>query len=175
MSTKRPHTFTTIAELPDPEIIHPEEILQLFENKDIDLICVLGPTASGKTRYAVGLAHALNELRAVRVNAGATNCDSGDKPAGAEILSGDSRQVYRGMDLGTGKDLDEYGDIPYHLIDIVDAGTKFDLYQYQKAFEKHTRTFATEVAYLYYAEDQDFTLRQLLADTPFPTFRRHRN
>ncbi|MDD6149252.1 MAG: tRNA (adenosine(37)-N6)-dimethylallyltransferase MiaA [Bacteroides sp.] len=136
MSTKRPHTFTTIAELPDPEIIRPEEILQQFENKDIDLICVLGPTASGKTRYAVGLAHALNELRAVRVNAGATNCDSGVKPAGAEILSGDSRQVYRGMDLGTGKDLDEYGDIPYHLIDIVDAGTKFDLYQYQKAFEK---------------------------------------
>ena len=61
MSTKRPHTFTTIAELPDPEIIRPEEILQQFENKDIDLICVLGPTASGKTRYAVGLAHALNE------------------------------------------------------------------------------------------------------------------
>ena len=82
MSTKRPHTFTTIAELPDPEIIRPEEILQQFENKDIDLICVLGPTASGKTRYAVGLAHALNELRAVRVNAGATNCDSGSSRQG---------------------------------------------------------------------------------------------
>lgn len=118
-----------IADLPDPETIHPEEILQSFENKDIDLICVLGPTASGKTRYAVALARELNRLRGVNANEGSVN-------AGAEILSGDSRQVYRGMDIGTGKDLSEYEEIPYHLIDIVDAGTKFDLYQYQKAFEK---------------------------------------
>ena len=68
---------------------------------DYDMICVLGPTATGKTRYAVDLARRL----------------------GGEILSADSRQVYRGMDIGTGKDLDEYGDVPYHLIDIVDAGT----------------------------------------------------
>lgn len=118
-----------IADLPDPETIHPEEILQSFENKDIDLICVLGPTASGKTRYAVALARELNRLRGVNASEGSVN-------AGAEILSGDSRQVYRGMDIGTGKDLSEYEEIPYHLIDIVDAGTKFDLYQYQKAFEK---------------------------------------
>lgn len=81
---------------------------------EYDLICVLGPTASGKTKYAVRLA----------------------KEIGGEILSGDSRQVYRGMDIGTGKDLADYGDVPYHLIDIVDAGTKYNIYQYQHDFEK---------------------------------------
>lgn len=129
MPIKNPYSNTMIADLPDPETIRPEEILQSFENKDIDLICVLGPTASGKTRYAVALARELNRLRWVNASEGSVN-------AGAEILSGDSRQVYRGMDIGTGKDLSEYEEIPYHLIDIVDAGTKFDLYQYQKAFEK---------------------------------------
>lgn len=129
MPIKNPYSNTMIADLPDPETIRPEEILQSFENKDIDLICVLGPTASGKTRYAVALARELNRLRGVNASGGSVN-------AGAEILSGDSRQVYRGMDIGTGKDLSEYEEIPYHLIDIVDAGTKFDLYQYQKAFEK---------------------------------------
>lgn len=129
MPIKNPYSNTMIADLPDPETISPEEILQNFENKDIDLICVLGPTASGKTRYAVALARELNRLRGVNASEGPVN-------AGAEILSGDSRQVYRGMDIGTGKDLSEYEEIPYHLIDIVDAGTKFDLYQYQKAFEK---------------------------------------
>ena len=78
-----------------------------------DLLCILGPTASGKTRYAVQLARELD----------------------GEILSGDSRQVYRGMDIGTGKDLAEYGDIPYHLIDIVDAGEKYNIFQYQHDFE----------------------------------------
>lgn len=129
MPIKNPYSNTMIADLPDPETIRPEEILQSFENKDIDLICVLGPTASGKTRYAVALARELNRLRGVNASEGSVN-------AGAEILSGDSRQVYRGMDIGTGKDLSEYEEIPYHLIDIVDAGTKFDLYLYQKAFEK---------------------------------------
>lgn len=129
MPIKNPYSNTMIADLPDPETIRPEELLQSFENKDIDLICVLGPTASGKTRYAVALARELNKLRGVNASEGSVN-------AGAEILSGDSRQVYRGMDIGTGKDLSEYEEIPYHLIDIVDAGTKFDLYQYQKAFEK---------------------------------------
>lgn len=81
---------------------------------EYDLICVLGPTASGKTRYAVNLA----------------------KEIGGEILSGDSRQVYRGMDIGTGKDLADYGDVPYHLIDIADAGSKYNIYQYQHDFEK---------------------------------------
>ena len=78
-----------------------------------DLVCVLGPTASGKTRYAVELA----------------------RRCGGEILSGDSRQVYRGMDIGTGKDLAEYGEVPYHLIDIAEAGEKYNIYRYQRDFE----------------------------------------
>ena len=124
MPTKNPYSNTMIADLPEPETVRAEELLELIDHKSIDLICVLGPTASGKTKYAVSLARELNRLRG---------------SASAEILSGDSRQVYRGMDIGTGKDLGEYGEIPYHLIDIVDAGTKFDLYQYQKAFEKAYR------------------------------------
>ena len=105
------------APLPDPEVIDVPSILNEYLSGSIDLIVVLGPTASGKTHYAVELAHSIG------------------KPM-AEILSADSRQVYRGMDIGTGKDLEEYGDVPYHLIDIVPAGTRFDLYQWQEAFEK---------------------------------------
>jgi len=83
-----------------------------------DLICILGPTASGKTKYAVGLSYKI----------------------GGEIISADSRQVYRGMDIGTGKDLSDYSIngtlIPYHLIDIVDAGEKYNLFRYQEDFLK---------------------------------------
>lgn len=115
-------SFTPIppmAQLPQPEEIDIESILKAYIEGDIDLICILGPTASGKTRYAVLMAKQLNEM--------------GHK---AEIISADSRQVYRGMDIGTGKDLDEYGDIPYHLIDIANAGDKYNIYEYQKDFEK---------------------------------------
>lgn len=136
MPTKNPYGNTYIADLPEPETISAEEILESIDNKSIDLVCVLGPTASGKTKYAVELARELNRLRAEKCGAASVNATGAVNAAGAEILSGDSRQVYRGMDIGTGKDLNEYGEIPYHLIDIVDAGTKFDLYQYQKAFEK---------------------------------------
>lgn len=84
-----------------------------------DLIAVIGPTASGKTSLAVALA----------------------KELGTEIISADSRQVYRRMDLGTGKDLSDYhveGDryIPYHLIDIVEPGTKYNVFEYQQDFMK---------------------------------------
>ncbi|MDI9878025.1 tRNA (adenosine(37)-N6)-dimethylallyltransferase MiaA [Flectobacillus longus] len=83
-----------------------------------ELITILGPTASGKTRMAVQLAAQLD----------------------AEIISADSRQVYRGMNLGTGKDLEEYriGDreVPYHLIDIVNAGDSYHIFQFQKDFQK---------------------------------------
>ena len=102
-----------MAPLPEPEVIDPAALAHAYAAGDIDLICVLGPTASGKTRYAVQLAKALQ---------------------GAEILSADSRQVYMGMDIGTGKDLREYGDVPYHLIDLVPAGSKYNIYQYQAAF-----------------------------------------
>ncbi|WP_101690154.1 tRNA (adenosine(37)-N6)-dimethylallyltransferase MiaA [Dysgonomonas massiliensis] len=81
-----------------------------------DLITVLGPTASGKTDMACKLAYEID----------------------AEIISGDSRQVYRSMDLGTGKDLADYTvngkDIPYHLIDIRDAGDKYNIFEYQLDF-----------------------------------------
>ena len=139
-----------MAKMPEPETIDPAALAQAYASGDIDLICVLGPTASGKTRYAVQLAKSLSEAL---VPAGARPypgfCGSknieGEKAAGdnrgqsplkAEILSGDSRQIYRSMDIGTGKDLKEYGDVPYHLIDIVPAGSKFNIYQYQAAFAK---------------------------------------
>ena len=109
------------AELPSPEEISVPEVLASFDAGQVDLICVLGPTASGKTRYAVQLCRQINAL-------------SG-RPR-AEIISADSRQVYRGMDIGTGKDLDEYQEIPYHLIDIVPAGSRYNIYEYQQDFEK---------------------------------------
>jgi len=81
-----------------------------------NLLVILGPTASGKTRLGVELA----------------------RESGAEILSVDSRQVYRGLDIGSGKDLDEYvGDgknIPYHLIDIVDLDVEFSVFEFQRRF-----------------------------------------
>lgn len=81
-----------------------------------DLITILGPTASGKTPLAVALAYRLD----------------------TEIISGDSRQIYRRMDLGTGKDLEDYTvngrQIPYHLIDIVEPGYKYNVFEYQRDF-----------------------------------------
>ena len=81
-----------------------------------DLITILGPTASGKTPLAAALAYQLD----------------------TEIISGDSRQIYRRMDLGTGKDLEDYTvngrQIPYHLIDIVEPGYKYNVFEYQRDF-----------------------------------------
>lgn len=81
-----------------------------------DMLTILGPTASGKTTLAAHLARRL----------------------GAEIISADSRQIYRGMDIGTGKDLSDYVvdgvSIPYHLIDIADPGYKYNLFEYQRDF-----------------------------------------
>ena len=123
---KKPFTpIPPMAELPPAEEINAAELLEKYLSGEIDLICVLGPTASGKTRYAVQLARQINTLLSAKVS-----------PAGAEIISADSRQVYRGMDIGTGKDLSEYEEIPYHLMDIVDAGTKYNIFEYQRDFEK---------------------------------------
>ena len=139
-----------MAKMPEPETIDVPALARACAAGDIDLICVLGPTASGKTRYAVQLAKSLSEAlapagaRPYPGFCGSKNIE-GEKAAGdnrgqgplkAEILSGDSRQIYRSMDIGTGKDLREYGDVPYHLIDIVPAGSKFNIYQYQAAFAK---------------------------------------
>ena len=83
---------------------------------DYDLIAILGPTASGKTPFAAALAAELN----------------------TEIISADSRQIYRNMDLGTGKDLADYivngKQIPYHLIDIANPGYKYNVFEYQRDF-----------------------------------------
>ena len=82
------------------------------------MITILGPTASGKTALAARLAHEMH----------------------TEVISGDSRQVYRRMDLGTGKDLGDYVvngcSVPYHLIDIVEPGTKYNVFEYQRDFLK---------------------------------------
>ena len=100
------------AELPQAEQLDFGQLAGDYAVGRCDLIVVLGPTASGKTRYAVSLAERL----------------------GGEILSADSRQVYRGMDIGTGKDLAEYGSIPYHLIDIAEPGTQYNVWQFQQDF-----------------------------------------
>jgi tRNA dimethylallyltransferase len=85
---------------------------------DYDLLVITGPTASGKTSLAVGLA----------------------KKLGAEIISADSRQVYKGMNLGTGKDYSDYltdgTRVPCHLIDIADPGYKYNVFEYQRDFIK---------------------------------------
>jgi tRNA dimethylallyltransferase len=80
----------------------------------MNLLVVLGPTASGKTHLAVQAARHLN----------------------GEIISADSRQVYRGLDIGSGKDLDEYGATPYHLIDVVDPGYEYSLFDFAQAFSQ---------------------------------------
>ncbi len=96
-----------------------EQASELMVSKDSParrMITILGPTASGKTDLATHLAARLN----------------------AEIISADSRQVYRGMDIGTGKDLADYmvdgHVVPYHLIDICEPGTKYNLFRYQQDF-----------------------------------------
>ncbi len=80
------------------------------------MITILGPTATGKTALAARLAYELN----------------------GEVISADSRQVYRGMTIGTGKDYDDYivngRKVPYHLIDIVDPGYEYNIFEYQNAF-----------------------------------------
>ena len=79
---------------------------------DLNLLIILGPTASGKTKVGVEVARVLD----------------------GEIISADSRQVYRRMNIGTGKDLEEYGSVPYHLIDIVDPGYEFNVFEFQRYF-----------------------------------------
>jgi tRNA dimethylallyltransferase len=87
-----------------------------MKRKNYNLIVILGPTASGKTRHAARLAREL----------------------GGEVISADSRQVYKGMDLGTGKDLDEFVvdhvRVPYHLIDIVTPDYEFNVFEFQQRF-----------------------------------------
>lgn len=105
----------TPAELPAAEDIDVQAVKRNYLKGAVDLIVVLGPTASGKTRYAVQLARLFGD---------------------AEIISADSRQIYRGMDIGTGKDLSEYGNIPHHLIDIAEPGDKYNVYEFCRDFRQ---------------------------------------
>lgn len=106
-----PKVKNIMAELPQPEQFSAADVLAELA-AGAELVCVLGPTASGKTKYAVALAREI----------------------GGEIISADSRQVYRGMDIGTGKDLAEYGDVPYHLIDMRPAGAQYNVHEFQQDF-----------------------------------------
>ena len=126
-----------MAELPKAESLDYGEIIARYIRGEIDLICVLGPTASGKTKYAVKLAQEICVCRDLGLFEGCP-FPMTDTPSiqGAEIIPADSRQVYRGMDIGTGKDLAEYGEIPYHLIDIAEAGSQYNVYEFQKDFVK---------------------------------------
>ena len=163
-----------MAPMPEAETLDIPALADSYVRGDIDLICVLGPTASGKTKYAVQLAKEISRLRPLGSARNDNNVDFDQakhndngchfdqakhnengchfdqakrnengchfdqakrvEKSAAEILSADSRQVYTGMDIGTGKDLREYGEVPYHLIDLVPAGSKFNIYQYQAAF-----------------------------------------
>ena len=127
-----------MAAMPEPETLDIAALAKAYADGDIDLICVLGPTASGKTRYAVQLAREISRLRPLGSSRNDNRCHFDQakrvEKSTAEILSADSRQVYSGMDIGTGKDLEEYGEVPYHLIDIVPAGSKYNIYEYQAAF-----------------------------------------
>lgn len=90
------------------------ERTQPENRQESKVIVVLGPTATGKTGRAVSLSRAFD----------------------GEIISADSRQVYRDMTIGTGKDLEEYGEVKYHLIDICEAGEKYNLHRYIRDFRK---------------------------------------
>ena len=99
-----------------PQVLVNAYRLHLMSEK-YEIIAIVGPTASGKTRKAVALSERI----------------------GGEIISGDSRQVYRGMTIGTGKDLGEYGDVPAHLLDIRPAGYKYNLHEFLRDFHEAKR------------------------------------
>ena len=110
-----------------------------------DLIIILGPTASGKTKLAVELA----------------------KHMDAEIISADSRQVYRGMNIGTGKDLQEYGDVPYHLIDIIDPGQKYHVAQFIEDFDEAYQRIRANGKRVIVCGGTGFYLESLLKARPY--------
>lgn len=110
-----------------------------------DLLIILGPTASGKTKLAVELAKILD----------------------AEIISADSRQVYRHMDIGTGKDLTEYQNIPYHLIDIVDPGDKYNIDCFLTAFESAYLDIRSRNKKVIVCGGTGFYIQSLLQPRPF--------
>ena len=116
-----------------------------------DLITILGPTATGKTQLAVQFADKL----------------------GGEIISSDSRQVYRGMDIGTGKDLGEYklngNSIPYHLIDIVNPTDEYNVAQFQKDFQRVSANIRERGKLPILCGGTGFYIKSVLLDFKIPT------
>ena len=123
----------------------------ILSNLSIDLLVVLGPTATGKTKLAVQLA---DQLR-------------------GEIISADSRQVYRGMDIGTGKDLDEYelseNTIPYHLIDIADPMEEYNVSQFQNDFNRIFSEIKSSNKLPILCGGTGFYIKAVLMDFDLPT------
>ncbi len=112
---------------------------------DKDILIILGPTASGKTKLAVQLAKSLQ----------------------TEIISADSRQVYRHMDIGTGKDIKEYGDIPYHLIDIADPGEHYNVPRFLEDFETAYQSIKEKGTPIIVCGGTGFYIEALLAPQPY--------
>lgn len=110
-----------------------------------DILILLGPTASGKTKLAVQLAKHLD----------------------AEIISADSRQVYRGMDIGTGKDIFEYQDIPYHLIDVADPGEQYNVTRFLAEFEAAYQRIKAKGKQVIVCGGTGFYLHALLTPQPY--------
>ncbi|MCA5005642.1 tRNA (adenosine(37)-N6)-dimethylallyltransferase MiaA [Sphingobacterium bovistauri] len=110
-----------------------------------DLLIVLGPTASGKTKFAVELAKQFN----------------------AEIISADSRQVYRHMNIGTGKDLAEYQDVAYHLIDIINPGEKYNIDSFIADFAEAYQDILSRGKRVIVCGGTGFYIQSLLQPQPF--------
>lgn len=122
-----------------------EKLQSECNNLAEDLIVILGPTASGKTKLAVDLAHSID----------------------AEIISVDSRQVYRRMDIGTGKDLSEYKSIPYHLIDIVEPGDRYNVSMFLNDFHTVFSTIKARGKKVIACGGTGFYLHALLDAKPY--------
>ncbi|MFD2553124.1 tRNA (adenosine(37)-N6)-dimethylallyltransferase MiaA [Sphingobacterium tabacisoli] len=130
-------------------MINSKQVLEYLSREtsflEKDILIITGPTASGKTKLAVELAKTLN----------------------GEIISADSRQVYRHMDIGTGKDIQEYGDIPYHLIDIADPGEHYNVARFLEDFEGAYRSIKEKGKPVIVCGGTGFYIQALLSPQPY--------
>ncbi|MBL1409447.1 tRNA (adenosine(37)-N6)-dimethylallyltransferase MiaA [Sphingobacterium faecale] len=130
-------------------MINSKQVLEYLSREtsflEKDILVITGPTASGKTKLAVELARALS----------------------GEIISADSRQVYRQMDIGTGKDIQEYEEIPYHLIDIADPGDQYNVSRFLEDFERAYRTIKAKGKIAIVCGGTGFYIQALLTSHPY--------